>query len=224
MSDSVWKENLVTQMTELQIAEVLRQVRDGLEAGEDPLVIVEMCQVGLRHVGDLYEQGEYFLAALIMAGEIFRQAMDMIVPHLTTTAPGRDCRVLLGTVQGDIHDMGKNLLGALLRCHGFNVQDLGVDVPPAEFLRQVQAVQPDIVGLSGLLTTSYTPMREVVTLIRTTVPPERQPKGILIGGAAVNEQAREFIGADFCATDAMHGVRLCQQIMASVHSASAVCA
>jgi methanogenic corrinoid protein MtbC1 len=192
---------------------VLQQVRERLEAGEDPLVVVEMCQEGLQHVGELYEKGEYFLAALIMAGEIFRQAMDLIVPHLSMTAPGRDCRVLLGTVQGDIHDMGKNLLGALLRCHGFSVQDLGVDVAPTEFLRQVEATQPDVVGLSGLLTTSHTPMREVVNLIRASLPPERQPKGIIIGGAAVNEQARQLVGADFCATDAMHGVRLCQQIM-----------
>ena len=213
MRDTAWKDRLVTQMTELQIREVLQQVREILEAGEDPLVIVEMCQEGLRHVGELYEQGEYFLAALIMAGEIFRQAMELVVPHLLVAAPGQNCRVLLGTVQGDIHDMGKNLLGALLRCHGFSVQDLGVDVPPAEFLRQVQATQPDVVGLSGLLTTSHAPMREVVQLIRASVPPDRQPKGIVIGGAAVNEQAREFVGADYCATDAMHGVRLCQQIM-----------
>jgi methanogenic corrinoid protein MtbC1 len=215
MPDAGWKDRLVAQMTELQIGIVLQQVRESLELGEDPLVVVEMCQEGLRHVGELYERGEYFLAALIMAGEIFRQAMDLIVPHLTVATPGRDCRVLLGTVQGDIHDMGKNLLGALLRCHGFSVQDLGVDVAPAEFLRQVEAAQPDVVGISGLLTTSYAPMREAVVLIRNSLPPERQPKGIIIGGAAVNEQARQLVGADYCATDAMHGVRLCQQIMAS---------
>ena len=217
MTDAARDNRLVQQMTELQIGDVLTQVRERLEAGEDPLVIVEMCQQGLRHVGELYEHGEYYLAALIMAGEIFRQAMDLIVPHLAVAAPGHNCRVLLGTVAGDIHDMGKNLLGALLRCHGFSVQDLGVDVAPAEFLRQVEAIQPDVVGLSGLLTTSYAPMREVVRLIRTTLPPERQPRGIIIGGAAMNEQARDVIGADYCATDAMHGVRLCQQIMGAEH-------
>jgi methanogenic corrinoid protein MtbC1 len=213
MSDAAWQDRLVMQMTELQIREVLQLVRATLAAGEDPLAIVGKCQEGLRHVGELYEQGEYFLAALIMAGEIFRQAMELIVPYLVGAAPDKNCRVLLGTVQGDIHDMGKNLLGALLRCHGFSVHDLGVDVPPAEFLRQVEATQPDVVGLSGLLTTSHTPMRAVVQLIRASLPPERQPRGIIIGGAAVNEQAREFVGADFCATDAMHGVRLCQRLM-----------
>jgi len=212
MQDVAWQERLVTQLTELQFRDVLQQVRESLEAGADPLVVVEMCQEGVRRVGELYERGEYFLAALIMAGEIFRQAMDLIVPHLAVTTPGGDCRVLLGTVQGDIHDMGKNLVGALLRCHGFSVQDLGVDVPPAEFLKQVEATQPDVVGLSGLLTTSFGPMRDVVNLIRV-LPPERQPKGIIIGGASVSEQVRELVGADFWATDAMHGVRLCQQIM-----------
>ncbi len=213
MQDTAWKERLVTQITELQIRDALQQVRESLEAGADPLAVVELCQAGVQHVGELYEKGVYFLAALIMAGEIFRQAMDLIVPHLAVTSPGGDCRVLLGTVQGDIHDIGKNLLGALLRCHGFSVQDLGVDVAPAEFLKQVEATQPDVVGLSGLLTTSHSPMREVVNLIRTSLPPERQPKAIIIGGAAVNDQVREFIGADFWATDAMQGVRLCQQIM-----------
>ena len=214
MQDATWQDKLVDQMTALQPGEVLQQVRNGLAAGEDPLVVVGLCQEGLRHVGDLYEKGEYFLAALIMAGEIFRQAMDLIVPHLAVATPGLDCRVLLGTVQGDIHDMGKNLLGALLRCHGFSVQDLGVNVAPAEFLRQVEANRPDVVGLSGLLTTSHAPMREAVHLIRASLPPELQPKGIIIGGAAVNEQVRQFVGADYSATDAMHGVRLCQQIMA----------
>lgn len=227
MQDAAWKERLVTQMTELQLWAVLQLVRDSLEAGEDPLLIVELCQEGLRHVGELYEQGEYFLAALIMAGEIFRQAMDLIVPHLSVDVPGPDCHVLLGTVQGDLHDMGKNLLAALLRCHGFSVQDLGVDVSPAEFLRQVQATQPDVVGLSGLLSTAHLSMREVVQLIRGTVPPDQQPKGIIIGGAAVNEQAREFTGADYSAADAMQGVRLCQQIMGRADcraSAGAGCA
>ena len=213
MRDAAWKAQLVAQMTDLQIGEVLSQVKAGLEAGDDPLLIVEVCEEGLQHVGELYESGEYFLAGLIMAGEIFRQAMDLIVPYLAISKPGAGGRVLLGTVQGDIHDMGKNLLGALLRCHGFSVQDLGVDVEPAEFFRQVQATRPEVVGLSGLLTSSFAPMREVVRLVRTSLPPAAQPKAIIVGGASMNEEACQFIGADFWARDAMHGVRLCQEVL-----------
>jgi methanogenic corrinoid protein MtbC1 len=213
MLDAACRKKLVDQMADLQIAEVLDQVRECLAAGEDPLAIVEICEEGLKQVGDLYERGDYFLAGLIMAGEIFRQAMDLIVPYLQSSGCGAGGCVLLGTVQGDIHDMGKNLLGALLRCYGFRVQDLGVDVPPAEFLRQVQAWRPDIVGLSGLLTSSYAPMREVVQLLHTSLSPDQQPKAIIIGGATVNEAACRQVGADFWAADALHGVRLCQEIL-----------
>jgi methanogenic corrinoid protein MtbC1 len=213
MLDAACKEKLVGRMADLQIGEVLNQVQECLEAGEDPLVIVEVCEEGLKQVGDLYERGEYFLAGLIMAGEIFRQAMDLIVPNLKSDDCDAGGCVLLGTVQGDIHDMGKNLLGALLRCYGFRVQDLGVDVPAEEFLQHVQATRPDIVGLSGLLTTSYASMREVVQLLRTALPPDRQPKAIIVGGATVNEEACRYAGADFWASDALHGVRLCQEIL-----------
>jgi methylmalonyl-CoA mutase cobalamin-binding domain/chain len=213
MSETGWKDNLAGHMTDLQLEAVLGQVREALQSGDDPLMIVKVCEDGLKHVGELYEKGEYFLAGLIMAGEIFRQAMELIVPHLDASPTDGGGTVLLGTVKGDIHDMGKNLVAALLRCHGFNVQDLGVDVTPAEFVREVQARQPDVVGLSGLLTSSHTPMREVVQLLRASVAPDRQPRAIIIGGSAVNEAACRFVGADFWATDAMHGVRLCLQVL-----------
>ena len=213
MSETGWKDTMAECMADLQLENVLSQVREALLADDDPLEIVKVCEDGLHHVGELYERGEYFLAGLIMAGEIFRQAMELIVPHLTAPAcQGGGC-VLLGTVQGDIHDMGKNLVAALLRCHGFRVLDLGVDVTPAEFARQVLTLRPDVVGLSGLLTTSHAPMREVVQLLRTSVSPDRQPKAIIIGGSTVNEAACRFVGADFWASDAMHGVRLCQQVV-----------
>ncbi len=208
--EAAWKEALTLHMADLQIGAALSLVRQCLDNGEDPLVVVEVCEDGLKRVGELYEQGEYYLAGLIMAGEIFRQAMEQILPYLGPGSAEPQGRVLLGTVQGDIHDMGKNLLGALLRCHGFWVQDLGVDVPAAEFLRRVQAVRPDIVGLSGLLTTSYDPMRDVVRLLRTELPPEAQPKAIIIGGATITESACRYTGADAWATDAMQGVHLCQ--------------
>ena len=213
MSGGEWRETLAQHMTDLELEAVLGQVGQALEAGDDPLMVVKICEDGLQQVGALYEHGEYFLAGLIMAGEIFRKATELIVPYLgEAPASGGGC-VLLGTVKGDIHDMGKNLVAALLRCHGFNVHDLGVDVTPAAFLREVQARQPDVVGLSGLLTTSHAPMRDVVQMLRAGLAPGQQPRAIIIGGGAVDEAACRFVGADFWASDAMHGVRLCQQVL-----------
>lgn len=212
MNDSLWKETLIELMAGLRIREVLQLVREHLEAGEDPLEIIEVCQEGVRRVGELYERREYFLAGLMMAGEILRQVLDLILPRLSVTDGGSTSGlVLLGTVQGDIHDLGKNLVQALFRCHGFQVLDLGVDVPPTEFVRQVQATRPDILGLSAMLTTCYEPMRETVRQIRETLPADEQPAVIIVGGGLMNEQVGHYIGADLWTPDAMEGVRMCQE-------------
>src|SRR5512136_174870 len=132
MNDMLWKETLIEQMANLQIRQVLQLVNERLEAGEDPLEIVEVSQEGVRRVGESYERGEYFLAGLIMAREILRQVLDRVLPLLPATGRGSSSGlVVLGTVQGDIHDIGKNLAQALFRCHGFEVLDLGIDVPPS---------------------------------------------------------------------------------------------
>jgi methanogenic corrinoid protein MtbC1 len=211
MNNVLWKETLMEQMANLQIRKVLQLVNERLDAGEDPLEIVEVCQEGVRRVGDLYERGEYFLAGLIMAGEILRQVLDRVLPLLPSTGRGSSSGlVLLGTVRGDIHDIGKNLAQALFRCHGFEVLDLGIDVPPSEFVRQVRETRPDIVGISAFLTTGYDAMRETVRQIRETVPAEEQPAVIIVGGGLMSEQVRVYTGADLWTRDAPEGVRLCE--------------
>jgi dimethylamine corrinoid protein len=212
MNNVVWKGNLMEQMANLQIREVLQLVDERLEAGEEPLEIVEVCQEGVRRVGESYERGEYFLAGLIMAGEILRQVLDRVLPLLPATGRGSSSGlVILGTVQGDIHDIGKNLAQALFRCHGFEVLDLGIDVPPSEFVRQVQETRPDIVGISALLTTGYDAMRDTVRQIRETVPAEEQPAVIIVGGGLMSEQVRVYTGADLWTRNAPEGVRLCEE-------------
>jgi methylmalonyl-CoA mutase cobalamin-binding domain/chain len=211
MNNASWKETLTGQMAELQIGKVLELVNECLEEGENPLEIIEVCKEGVRRVGELYEKGDYFLAGLIMAGEILRQVLDRVLPLLPVTGSGSSSGlVLMGTVQGDIHDIGKNLAQALFRCQGFNVLDLGVDVPPSEIVRQVRANQPDIVGLSAFLTTGYGAMRETVRLIRETIPAGGQPSVIIVGGGLMNEQVCHYTGADLWTRDAVEGVRKCQ--------------
>jgi methanogenic corrinoid protein MtbC1 len=204
---------LVRMVADLKEQESLKLVELRLEV-DDPITIVEDCQEGLRLVGERYERQEYYLSGLIMAGEIFRQVMEILGPKLETQFIGNESgSILLGTVEGDIHDIGKNNLSLLLTSYGFNVHDLGVDVPPAEFLKMALQTKPDIIGLSGLLTTSYNSMRETVRLLRAASDPQVVNTPIVIGGNQLTEQVCQYIGADAWVTDAMTGVRLCQKLL-----------
>jgi len=185
-----------------------------IESQVDPLDIVRDCQEGMRKVGERYERGEYFLSALIMAGEIFREVMELITPLIKERFRGNESGViLLGTVEGDIHDIGKNNLSLLLTSYGFTVYDLGVDVPPTEFMRQAMAHHPDIIGLSGLLTSSYDSMRRTVQLLRSAEDRNVAKTPIIIGGNQLNEQVCQYVGADAWVNDAMSGVRWCQRLL-----------
>jgi methanogenic corrinoid protein MtbC1 len=206
---------LIHHVAELDEQAALALVRRRLSDGDDPLSIVEECQEGMRQVGERYEQERYFLAGLIMAGEIFREVMELARPVIEAQISGEGSgRILLGTVQGDIHDIGKNIQGTLLSCHGFTVYDLGVDVPPARFLAQARKVEPDIIGLSGLLTSSYDVMRDTVALIRNASVPKLADVPIIIGGTSINEQVCRYVGADYWIVNSMEGVRLCQRLLA----------
>jgi methanogenic corrinoid protein MtbC1 len=206
---------LIAQVADLEEDKVLSLVGERLAKGCDPLTIIEDCQEGLRQVGQRYEQEQYFLAALIMAGEIFREVMEIVQPSIEEKFTGNESgTILLGTVKGDIHDIGKNNLSMLLTCYGFSIRDLGVDVPPSEFLVQAIALKPDIVGLSGLLTSSYDAMKETINLIKRSGDPTIASLPIVIGGNQLNEQVCRYVGADYWVNDAMSGVRLCQQLLA----------
>jgi methanogenic corrinoid protein MtbC1 len=206
---------LIRCVADLDEQRALELVHQRIAANENPLNIVEDCQEGLRQVGERYEQREYYLSGLIMAGEIFREAMDLLAPIIEVRFTGNASGVLLlGTVEGDIHDIGKNNLSLLLAGYGFTVHDLGVDVPPQEFMLQALQIRPHIIGLSGLLTSSYDSMRATVRMLRACSDPQIAATPIILGGNLLNEQVCQYIGADAWVTDAMSGVRLCQQFLA----------
>ena len=206
---------LMALVADLEEQKALILARKRLENGDDPLLIVEDCQAGLRLVGERYEQREYFISGLIMAGEIFREVMELVQPVIEARLTGNESgQILLGTVKGDIHDIGKNNLALLLRCYGFAVHDLGVDVPPTEFLAQALSLKPNIIGLSGLLTLSYDSMRETVDTLRSSTDNVLLSTPIIIGGNQLSEQVCQYVGADYWVTDAMNGVRLCQKLLA----------
>jgi methanogenic corrinoid protein MtbC1 len=210
MINSDAKTKLISAIADLHEDNALALVHQRLMAGIDPLLIIEDCKEGMRQVGLRYERNEYFLAGLIMAGEIFRQVMEILQPVVERQVSGQSSGlILLGTVEGDIHDLGKNIVNMLLSCHNFVVHDLGVDVPPAVFAEEVTQVQPNLVGLSGLLTSSYDAMGETISLLR-----ERgYQKPIIIGGGQLSKEVCQYVGADYWTTDAVVGVELCQQLV-----------
>jgi methanogenic corrinoid protein MtbC1 len=207
--------NLPDLVADLEEDEVLTLVQQRVISGDDPLQIIDECNAGMRIVGQRYENGEYFVSGLIMAGEIFREVVELVQPLLAPLPEGKTSGlVLIGTVSGDIHDIGKNILGMLLSCYGFTVIDLGVDVPPGEFAQKAVEVRPDIVGLSGLITPSFEKMKETIQILRSTMKEYRVSFPILIGGGMIDEQVCNYVGADHWEKDAMEGVRLCQRLMA----------
>jgi 5-methyltetrahydrofolate--homocysteine methyltransferase len=214
MNASDKRASLVNHLLELEEDSVLALTRERLAAGEDPFEIIEDAQQALRLVGERYEGGDYYISSMMMAGEIFREVMEILGPELGQRATGNTSgHILLGTVEGDIHDIGKNIVAILLRSHGFNVSDLGVDVPVAQFVQEALQFKPDIIALSGLLTLSYDPMKETIRAVRNLEDRSVANTPFIIGGGAVNAMVCSFVGADYWATDAMLGVRLCEQIM-----------
>jgi methanogenic corrinoid protein MtbC1 len=200
-------------MADLQEEALLAVVRQRIAAGEDPLRIIDRCHKGMTQVGERYEQGIYYISGLIMAGEIMSRVGKLVLPllesHITT---GESGKIVLGTVEGDIHFIGKDIFKVLVRCHGFTVHDLGEDVPPGQFLAATHELQPDIVGLSCLISTAYEALGKTIALLKENAQPDQSRPALVIGGL-IDEQLSHLVKADFWTDDAMKGVRLCQRIM-----------
>jgi 5-methyltetrahydrofolate--homocysteine methyltransferase len=163
-------------------------------------------------VGEKYERNEYFLAELIMAGETMKEGMKTLEPHLKAGELKRVGKVVIGTVRGDLHDIGKNIVATLLSAAGFDVIDLGVDVPPEKFVEAVKENSPDIVGMSALLTTTMVEMEDIIKELKKAGL--RDKVKVIIGGAPITREYAEKIGADAAARDAVEGVNICKSWMA----------
>lgn len=202
---------LVDAITELREEDCLAKLDQLLAQGEDPEVLLACFMEGMRLIGQRFESGDYFIAALIMAGEIMRQATEALSPHLIGQQVAcQGGKVLIGTIQGDIHDLGKNLFAMLLRCNRFEVIDVGVDVPPQVFLDKTREHKPDVVAMSCVLTTSVPMLKQAVDLMRAEAGPQFPP--VLIGGTCLDGRLAEHVGADHWAPDAATGLRLCQEL------------
>jgi methanogenic corrinoid protein MtbC1 len=208
--------DLVDAMVSMRETEALELAQKMLDGGEDPLQVLESCRAALEIVGQRFEAGRYFLPELIMAGEMLKKISQIAKPFLKkerSTKADAKGKVVIGSVKGDIHDIGKDIVTFMLEINGFEVHDLGVDVPAERFVDAIKAVQPEIVGMSALLTTAFESMKNTVEVIKDAGL--RDGIKIMVGGGTVDEKVKEYSGADAYGADAVAAVKLSIEWMES---------
>jgi methanogenic corrinoid protein MtbC1 len=200
-------EQLVNAIADMREEEALKLVKEMVEGDSDPLEILDDARKAMDVVGKRYEEGTYFLPELMLAGEMLNQITDILKPKLAELPEvERLGKVVVGTVAGDIHDIGKNIVTFMLDVNGFDVLDLGVDVSPQKFVEAIGDFQPQVVGLSGFLTLAFDTMKETVDAI--TAAGLRDNVKIMVGGGQMDDQVKVHTGADAYGRDAMAAVKL----------------
>lgn len=205
---------LVEAIADMREEEALAIADAALDDGSSPLEVLAACREAMTIVGDRFEAGEYFVPELILAGEMLREISARVKPRMADsvdTDGAKLGKVILGTVQGDIHDIGKDIVYFMLDVNGFDVTDLGVDVSIETFVDKVRELDPDIVALSGFLTLSYDSMRDTVNALSEAGL--RDKVKVMVGGGAVDDQIRVYAGADAFGADAMAAVGLAKTWM-----------
>jgi methanogenic corrinoid protein MtbC1 len=203
-------EELAMAIVELKRDEALNAVKSRVKKGEAPIRILEECRRGMTIVGDRFQKGEYFLAELMLSAEIFKGVVGILDPYLAKARPPKPLgKMVVATLRGDIHDLGKNLFAALLKAQDFEVHDLGVDVEPARVVEKVKEVKPEFVGFSALITTAFAGMKEAAEMLEEAGL--RDQLKLMVGGGVTNHMVKEYIRADFQTLDAMEGVAYCMK-------------
>lgn len=191
---------------------VRRLVRDKIDSGVEPMTVVDECREGMDIVGERYKKGDYFLSELIISGEIFKEAMAVVEPLLKAGKSAQHLgKMVLGTVKGDIHNIGKDIVGTLLTAAGFEVYDLGIDIAPNMFVEKLEDTGARVLGLSGLLTPSFESMKETVKAVEAAGL--RNKVKIIIGGGIVTEKVGKYVGADAFTNDGPEGVEICKRFI-----------
>ncbi len=215
MGDQRQISELAAAFAALDDVAVARLVQSKVESGVDPLSIVQDLQSGMAVFGESCQKGDYFISDLILAGDIFQQSMRVLQPHLAANArPDGSVKIVLGTVKGDIHNLGKDILGLLLSASGFEVFDVGINAAPSAFVEKLSETGAPLLGLSGLITPSFEAMK--ATIESVAAAGLRQRVKVIIGGGVVNQMVQEYAGADAFSTDALEGVSLCKKLAAEV--------
>jgi methanogenic corrinoid protein MtbC1 len=203
---------LIDLIADIEEKQTIFEIKNMLDSGWEPTEIMESCIQGMQKVGKRFEEGRYFIAALIMAGDIMRQATEILEENFLRQKSNLVGGViLLGTISGDIHDLGKNLFAILARCEGFQVVDLGVDVKPELFLKETKRIKPDLTGISCLITSALPEMKKAVELMNKESPEHRPP--VIIGGSCIDEHFFRYVQSDYWAQNAVQGIRICRNII-----------
>lgn len=211
-------DGLIDALVNMREADVMEYTEEHLASGKDPMILLNASRQAMGKVGELFEKREYYVPQLMLAGEMLGQIAAAVKPYLKAGDQSGDKkgRVLIGTVEGDIHDIGKDIVVTLLDINGYDVMDLGVDVPIDKFVAAAQEFKPQVVGLSGFLTLAYEPMKNTIAAIKA--------KGVenikyMIGGGQMDEQVARYVDADAFGKDALEAVRLCDDWRASLNAA-----
>ncbi len=198
-------------VVEMQEEKALSLTEQYLAGGAEPLSLFKAYQAALAEIGKRYEQEIYFIPELIMAGEMMNAASNLIKPLLADNdgmTENKRGKVLIATVKGDIHDIGKNIATMMMDLNGFEVKDIGVDVPGDRIIAEAEAFGADIIGLSGLLSLVFDPMKKLVEALKAQGL--RDKYKVIIGGGQMDDKACAYIGADAFTTDAIAGVNICK--------------
>jgi methanogenic corrinoid protein MtbC1 len=200
---------ITTALAELDEELTLAKVQEALAAKTPGQEILKACQDGMNEVGARFEKQDYFVSDLIMSGEIFKQVCTVLEPHLKAGGGPTLGKVVFGTVKGDIHDIGKDIVENMLKAAGFEVIDLGVDVPPEVFIKALKDSGAKVVGMCGLLTLAFDAMRDTVDLLKKEGL--RDKVKVMVGGGPVDANVCKSVGADDWGADAQTAVRLSKQ-------------
>lgn len=201
---------LVSTLADLKEKEALKIAEDRLRAGEEPLKILDDARRAMEIVGKRFAASEYFIPDLVYSGEILKEITDMVKPKLAKAVEAKRLgKVVFGTVAGDIHDIGKNIVVFMLDVNGFEVYDLGVDVPAQKFVQKIKESGAPIVGLSGFLALAFDSMKQTIEAIKAAGL--RDKVKVMIGGGQISEEVRKYTGADAYGRDAMTGVTLAKK-------------
>jgi len=207
--------DLVSTLADLKEKEALKIVGDRLGAGEEPLKIMDDARRAMVIVGERFAEGEYFISDLAYSGEILKAINDVVKPKLAKKGEAQRLgKVIIGTVAGDIHDIGKDIVVFMLDINGFEVYDLGVDVPAEKFVDKIKESGAPVVGLSGFLTLAYDSMKETIEVFKDAGL--RDKVKVMVGGGQITEEIREYTGADAYGKDAMVGVSLAKKWIGAV--------
>lgn len=206
--------DLIKAIADLKEEEALRITKERIEQGDKPLTVLEDARSALEIVGKRFEKCEYFIPDLVYSGEILKEITEIVKPKLTGAAEvKRTGKFIIGTVAGDIHDIGKDIVVFMFDISGFEVLDLGIDVPPQKFVDKIKETGAQIVGLSGFLTLAFDSMRQTVDAIKAAGL--RDKVRIMIGGGQMNDEVCRYAGADAYRPDAVAGVSLAREWMKS---------